>query len=380
MDRRCNWSHIYEIVSWPIPSGFKQEHEGHWIKLSDPENTIIGYLEPYLGKWYEIKKICVNGNPEIYVCGSGHNVSRTYIGDYRPIPPVEEITPISDEEFNSLKPGDRLKLATAEYIDSKCQNGYYQGILHGSNRVCRALKGHYGNDSAKVKYLLTGGRISIEKDYVVHRDFVVGVIKEKKLYPLGECKGLTILNCSEGDFIKLNSQHPSWMKVVDPSRRLVKFSGGGESHVYTDHIKYRMSGYQDFPEGWFFRVKNVWYKFPTEGLGFYWKEVEAISETHPLYGEIATGSPQPNVLQIKEEEKIMLNTVEDIKQLDAKNIAEAAKKVKENRDNNEVRIASERLAQLLDRKESLEASKKDIEKQLNEVNTLVTALGYPPKE
>jgi hypothetical protein len=95
MDRRCNWSHIYEIVSWPIPSGFKQEHEGHWIKLSDPENTIIGYLEPYLGKWYEIKKICVNGNPEIYVCGSGHNVSRTYIGDYRPIPPVEEITPIS---------------------------------------------------------------------------------------------------------------------------------------------------------------------------------------------------------------------------------------------------------------------------------------------
>jgi hypothetical protein len=70
----------------------------------------------------------------------------------------------------------------------------------------------------------------------------------------------------------------------------------------------------------------------------------------------------------------------ELRLLDAKNIAEAAKKVKENRDNNEVRIASERLAQLLDRKESLEASKKDIEKQLNEVNTLVTALGYPPKE
>jgi seryl-tRNA synthetase len=126
-------------------------------------------------------------------------------------------------------------------------------------------------------------------------------------------------------------------------------------------------------------VKEVWYQYPPDS-GANWGDIEAISETLPLYGEIATGSPQPNVLQIKEEEKIMLNTVEEIKQLDAKNIEEAAKKVKQNRDNAEVKQASEKLTQLLDRKESLEASKKDIEKQLKEVNDLVEALGYPPKE
>jgi len=383
---RHNWRSIKDIVSWPKPLLFEQKHVGHWIKLVDEKrSSLIGILTPYIGEWFIIETV-VSERPSITVKdrkGSivfSNQVSLCHIGDYRPIPPVE-VTPISDDEFNALQPGNRLKIATAEYIDSKCDyTGYYKETLQGSNRVDNGLKRHYGNDSAEVKNLLCNGIVSIKEGYTIHRDFIVGVIKmqEKKPYPLVECKDFSILRCEVGDFVKLNSEHPSWMKVIDPSRHRVKFSGGGESHVYND-IKYRIQNFFSFPDSWFYRVKGVWYQYPSDS-GAFWGDVEAISETLPLHGEIATGSPQPNVLQIKEEEKIMLNTVEEIKQLDAKNIEEAAKKVKQNRDNAEVKQASEKLTQLLDRKESLEASKRDIDKQLKEVNDLVEALGYPPKE
>jgi hypothetical protein len=383
---RHNWRSIKDIVSWPIPVNFEQKHVGHFVRVGNKDHfwNHEGDMDHLVGKWVEIRLCYDQDRFQAKAIGDDRTwlYKHNHVLEYSPIPVVEKTTPISDDEFNALQPGDRLKIATTEYIDRKCDHtGYYKWTLQGSNQVDNGLKRHYGNDSAEVKNLLCNEIVSIKEGYTIHRDFIVGVIKmkEKKPYPLVECKDFSILHCEVGDFIKLNSEHPSWMKVIDPPRRLVKFSGGGESHVYNDYIKYRIQSFFSFPEGWFYRVKEVWYQYPPDS-GANWGDIEAISETLPLYGEIATGSPQPNVLQIKEEEKIMLNTVEEIKQLDAKNIEEAAKKVKQNRDNAEVKQASEKLTQLLDRKESLEASKKDIEKQLKEVNDLVEALGYPPKE
>jgi tripartite-type tricarboxylate transporter receptor subunit TctC len=74
----------------------------------------------------------------------------------------------------------------------------------------------------------------------------------------------------------------------------------------------------------------------------------------------------------------MLNTVEEIKKLDEANLKEAAKKVKEERDNDEVKAAREKLSYLLDCESKFKASKESIDKQLAEVQELIKAFGYPP--
>lgn len=75
----------------------------------------------------------------------------------------------------------------------------------------------------------------------------------------------------------------------------------------------------------------------------------------------------------------MLNTVEEIGKLDKPNLEEAAKQVKANRDNDQVKAAKEKLTHLLDCESDLKARKEKIDKELAEVQELIKAFGYPPK-
>lgn len=79
-------------------------------------------------------------------------------------------------------------------------------------------------------------------------------------------------------------------------------------------------------------------------------------------------------------ENIMLDTVEEIGKLDKPNLEEAAKQVKASRDNDEVKAAKEKLNALLDNESRLKAQKERTDKDLAEVQELIKAFGYPPKE
>lgn len=87
-----------------------------------------------------------------------------------------------------------------------------------------------------------------------------------------------------------------------------------------------------------------------------------------------------NHYEKQEKETIMLNTVEDIKKLDEANLKEASRKVKEERDNDEVKAAREKLTHLLNCESDLKTRKEKIDKELAQVQELIRAFGYPPKD
>lgn len=78
-------------------------------------------------------------------------------------------------------------------------------------------------------------------------------------------------------------------------------------------------------------------------------------------------------------ETIMLDTVEEIGNLDKPNLEEAARQVKASRDNDQVRAAKEKLNQLLNQESELKAQKEKIDNLLAEVQELIAAFGYPPE-
>lgn len=303
---------------------------------------------------------------------------------------------ISDQEWDNLKPGMWVKIAIQEYVESKLSNIKNQWVSYGPNTYTIAkLKDSCGkwvqiNDTTKDKEI----KIQNSSGWVWHKDFIVDISETEPL----ESKVLTTSNaCQEvplGEPLYITydeASHMSWSQLNDLATRIpcceIPFSPKEPEYesVYFPDIKV---GDEIFDKEQWRMILRITtkdekeYRAPGESKTSLWtSDYSCCLVDYGSRWQIRRAKNN-GLLQSNSEnkqEKIMLNTLEDIKKLNEANLKEAAEQVKESRDNDEVKAAKAKLTELLDTESKLKVSKEIIDKQLSEVQEMIKAFGYPPK-
>lgn len=229
------------------------------------------------------------------------------------------IIAIPDQEWDKLKPGMWVKIAPREYIKSVCQIDSYGKWMHKNNNYALPDKMKMFGKWHQVMGINSRPQAKevLCGGFYWHKDIIVDISETEPVV----------------------SQHT----FTAPT-----------SGTYVITVGDKETARIPLPEG--LQVDE--------------KSVVTEEQLYAVFSGFKT----------KEQEKIMLNTVEEIGKLDKPNLEEAAKQVKASRDNDEVAAAKTKLTQLLNQESGLKARKKEIDEDLANVQELIKAFGYPPKD
>lgn len=333
----------------------KRNGQDHEISLDSYADKVISqWSEIPLGTYTKIKGIwCKHGVTGIL------NATFADIEDISDTKPEKnKVTPITRTQFDNIKSGWWVKIAPEEYVRSKLlPNSLYGQDAYPNNKLrdCGKWQQVFSKGSVDVRIIGLAG-------WIWHKDFIVSI---------SENKPIELINCPV----------TNTKEEADP---ILAAGGGVATHMnackeipLTEplHITYDESSHMSWSQlNDLVTRGEIPFNFIAPEPGTY--------EVSSKLGESCRLTlPKGWIINLPEtkQEKIMLNTVEEIKKLDEANLKEAAKKVKEERDNDEVKAAREKLSHLLDCESKLKASKESIDKQLAEVQELIKAFGYPPK-
>jgi hypothetical protein len=240
----------------------------------------------------------------------------------------EVIAPISDDLWDKLKEGWWVKIAPEDYIKNLLDvNGTYLDIDYRSSR---RKKNTFGTWQKVVRKHTSKPSVGVCDTFSIHRDFIVDISETE---PQMNCRVLT----AKEYFSKHTTSNVSGIGI--------------ELDTVNGHT-------------------NACKEIPLPGVGGMCVLGTTPTEPDWYYKYLMKDKIKENTM----------NTVEDIKKLDAANLEEAAKQVKASRDNDEVAAAKSKLTQLLNQESGLKARKKEIDADLAEVQELIKAFGYPPKE
>lgn len=380
----------------------------------DPSNIRNGDLIKHKdldNKWHVV--YTVTSSNEIMIIHDATKYSLSGIMQH------QQVRPINEEQFKSIKSGYWVKIAPKEYIESKCDTGGFYGDFKYKDYDA---KEKYYNTWVKVESIsLPSRHIEIwdHSTYCFTKDFIVDIsetepqvncpayaTKQEADAALAKGSGVAIrldtVNgytnpCKE---IPLREPlhitydeafHMSWNQLNDLATRIPCY----EIPFFPKEPEYESVYFPDIKVGDEIFDKEQWrmiLRITTKDE----KEYRALGESKTSlwtsdyscclvdYGSKwqIRRAKNNGLLQSNsknKQEKIMLNTLEDIKKLNEANLKEAAEQVKESRDNDEVKAAKAKLTELLDTESKLKVSKEIIDKQLAEVQEMIKAFGYPPK-
>lgn len=308
----------------------KRKEQRHEINLDSA-------LDATITQWSDIPVntyVKMRGNWYMHGVTGLLNVTFSDIEDISDTKPEEmdTVVPINDYQFAKIKSGWWVKIAPEEYVRSKLlPNSLYGQDAYPNNKLrdCGKWQQVFSKGSVDVRIIGPGGGIW-------YKDFIVAI---------SENKPMELINCPVTNTKKEADQ--------------ILAAGGG--------VAINMNPCGEIPLT-FSEPLRITYDI---AASMSWDQLNYLAESVKFDYSITK--------RFKTQEKIMLNTVEEIGKLDKPNLEEAAKQVKANRDNDQVKAAKEKLTHLLDCESDLKARKEKIDKELAEVQELIKAFGYPPK-
>lgn len=333
----------------------------------DHEISLDSYADRVITQWSDIPVntyVKMHGNWYRHGVTGLLNVTFSDIEDISDTKPEEmnAVVPVNDYQFAKIKSGWWVKIAPEEYVRPKLIPSLVYGQDSYPNdklRDCGTWQQVFSKGSVDIRIIGTDG-------WIWHKDFIVSI---------SENKPIELINCPV----------TNTKEEADP----ILAAGGG--------VATHMNACKEVPLTFSEPLQFTCY----EASHMSWSEMNDLATRIPC-GEIPFNfiAPEPGTYEVSsklgescrltlpkgwiinlpetKQEKIMLNTVEEIKKLDEANLKEAAKKVKEERDNDQVKAAREKLTHLLNCESDLKARKEKIDKELAEMQELIKAFGYPP--
>lgn len=355
---------INEIVSWPIP----EQITTGWIKFKEPQKNdastiqFVSPMEEYTDQWQKVIASEINGYCSI-IKGQEHlrlgdnipywKIRKQWVTDWRPIAPdiKQEEQYISIPLVSQIIIGDEIKVSSdgpwLMVIDIR--KPFNSNLIYityknddGSNNTLPIKSAHIYSARRKV----SNNNTNLDNKKEIHMK--------------------TFLTQQE-----LNQIKPGWYVTFADEKYITEYIKNDQSGL---HFFYSEDKIKD-EAGKICQVDTVYISknyITTKKYGWDVEFIISASPDHPDANIIVSDNKN------KQEDKNMLNTVEEIGKLDKPNLEEAAKQVKASRDNDEVTAAKKKLTELLDQESGLKARKKEIDEELAKVQELIKAFGYPP--
>lgn len=354
---------IKEIVSWPIP----EEITTGWIKFKEPQKNdvstiqFVSPMEEYTDQWQKVINSEINGYCSIIRRQEhlrlGDNIpywkiKKQWITDWRPIPPdiKQEEQYISIPLVSEIIIGDEIKVSS---------DGAWLTVIDITE------------NEFKIKYITCKNEDGSKNTLPIKSTYIY--FARRKI-----SNNNTNLDNKKEIHMKrfltqeqLNEIKPGWyVTFADEKyiREYIKNTTEGLHFFYSEDKLQREAG-KICQVDTVYISKNY---ITTKKYGWDIEFIISASPDHPDANIIVSDNKN------KQEDKNMLNTVEEIGKLDKPNLEEAAKQVKATRDNDEVVAAKNKLTELLDQESGLKARKKEIDEDLAKVQELIKAFGYPP--
>lgn len=348
---------IADILEESVPNNYGDIQPGDLVKHK--------YINS--DKWLVIQSIDSQDRLTFY--GIGDRWTKISVTEHLPV------RPITQEQFQSIKPGYWVKIAPKEYIESMCGNeGEYKGYKYINHAD---KKNRFFGNWVKVKYPCNLNKNIEFYDnshilFCFSLDFIVDISETEPLMYTNARTGAesTFTNC------------PTYATKEEADTGLAKGSGVA---IRLDTVNGHTNPCKEIPLGGYQTVSKISEEqlsiiksYGTGNMGIKLTGGTITVDESPCF----TYDQIKNATKFSKENKelIMLNTVEEIEKMAKPNLEEAAKQIKASRDNDEVAAAKKKLTELLNQESGLKARKKEVDADLAEVQKLIKAFGYPPKE
>lgn len=404
----CRPEEITKILSWPIPKKFNTAHIGHWIKIKEgqdiPSNLCPSNYKDYYGKWFKIAELC-RYRPDIRIDNSHRTIIEPeVIAEYCPIEPVIITTP--KLTLKDAKLGDFVKLKDCAQI-AKVKDTWKSGY------VCECS---YGNVYTRSYDL------EVEKIISVWGDIPLDYYVELSAYWYQRRNIHVVLNkFEEIQAIRTKEEHKdngtfptavefepggicdeSWnalkrgmfIKIANDDY-IAKHISGNLNTFKHPHISYFKESQKDLIHGTWQEIdftedhsRHPHVTLKASGFGIDRGLITGICNSDPTKPKhtpmIMPESPIFKMLytKIKEDkqEKIMLNTLEEIKaaNLDEKNLDAGAADAARILDEEEKNIVKDKILTLSREKKDWVKQRNVIDEHISRVDKLLAALKYPP--